>query len=49
MTRAITIAIRTGAELLGSFLIVGGIVGAHLLAFAEEKPRRPTGDWRVLR
>jgi len=26
------------AELIGSFLIVTGIVGAHLLAFAERKP-----------
>jgi len=30
--------LRLLAELVGSFLIVGGIVGAHLLAFAERKP-----------
>ncbi len=30
--------LRILAELVGSFLIVAGIIGAHLLAFAEEKP-----------
>jgi len=29
--------LRLLAELVGSFLIVLGIVGAHLLAFAERK------------